>query len=143
MDQDSFIQKNWKLIVGGVAIAGWLLAGLFGYSLKETKKEFADFKSTHNSIEKIKEPVELPSGKIEYRYIDRVVNDTVSNKTGKESEKIWKSGVSLGVLYGLNDKQVGGYIIPDLLPIGPGTVQANVTGFENNIFVGGGYRILF
>lgn len=145
--QSKFPKWIWILVV--VLLAGWILAGFFGYSKKKVEDEFKSFKATHSEGVTIYGWKEI-AGKAYPVTMFKTVLDTSDSEDHKHKETTWRSGVDLGAAMSplSGNKMIWGD--PDLFPVGPITTKAfasfvfpnaNLPG--GDLYLGGGIRIQF
>jgi hypothetical protein len=123
--------KRYCLIMLVITVVTLLLCGT--YSLKKTTES----QQSHSAGVTIKEPVEV-AGKIVYRTIYQTVTDYIE----KKQTLTIKSGCTLGLAISAAGHK-GLWIVPELLPLGPGNVTAMTLLSVDEQWVGAGYRLNF
>lgn len=136
VDKKSF---PWWLLL--VALAGWLLASFFGYSLKQTKEKLIETHKTASSGVTIYSWKEV-AGKAYPVTIFKSNTETNDTSDKEKTVTIWKSGVSLGLAVSAQGHKAG-TIAADLIPFGPGTIQVTGLVSPSDQWAGVAYRLLF
>lgn len=124
-----------------LAVVGWLLAGVFGYSYKQVSDKMAKTTTDNSSAVSISNPVDV-NGHIVYQTIVKHVHDVGTTEVQEKKTTVIKSGCAVGVAMRTNGT-TGVYLAPEVLGLGPGNIQVMGLASKDELWGGVGYRLNF